>query len=254
MSDPQGIAKARVWGGVIRLMGQVYTSRHGNRPGGVCPQPQSLRVASLHYPGEGLHWITRPQQSDLVRLPTPEGEQLPLIYCQCGHGSVCGLDGGQRNRDDYNSTHDPTSEGGGEGRLSLGPVLLYADIFLARCTDLPDLESAFRSAYPTDRPPIRLARENLLAHYVLNIYPITMDKPKHSIGLFSDLIDHGMGRLADTLALAAQDRSYQSVTGQPASPAQRQRLVDRIRSLCKSPHRPARTAGRVEPGRHEVTT
>lgn len=234
---------------VIEVMGQVFTTGRGASRGLEPVTP--LRVAYLHYPGDGLHFIEAPRHPGHAWLDTPEA-QGRVFRGKAEHN------GNENSWISQGSVQDFQGQGfegrdiRGRGRLSVGPVMLYAEIFIDQHTSLSGIEAAYRSTYPTSQPPICLTRKSLIKHYILNIYPISPGTNHRSIGLWSDLIDHGLGQLAETMALAAQDRSYRRATGQSAPPPDRRSLVQRIRALSKSPLRPARTLKRVEPGRDEV--
>lgn len=197
-----------------------------------------LSVVPLHYPGDGLHLIAHPGLRT-VYLGTPEARGQPFCCRQARHPSPIYDSAGPAGVADR--------PGQRQSWLSLGPVLLYAQLFADDLTNLGSLEQAFEQAYPGTPPPIPMNRRHLIPTFAPHIYPLVPDTRKRSTGLWKDLVGHGLGRFAETLALAAQDRSYRERTGRGAPPAQRRTLVELIRNLrAPSPHpTPGNTPGRA---------
>lgn len=180
--------------------------------------PRPLPFQPLHYPGDGLHFISSPN-GHTAYLGTPEsGAQA---FC-CRHKPTSPA---------YTFRRQPT-RGQPATRLSLGPVLLYAQMFVVDQTNLPSLEAAFEQAYPGTPPPIPMTKRDLLSGFASNIYPLVPDTRKRSIGLWKDLVGHGLGRMAEVIALAAQERSSFRAIGRGAPPNSRRQLVELIRSLA----------------------
>lgn len=185
-----------------------------------------LRVVPLHYPGDGLHLIAHPGLRT-VYLGTPEARGQPFCCRQARHPSPISYTVVPAGVSDAPGYRQPW--------LSLGPVLLYAQLFADELTDLVSLEEAFEQAYPGTPPPIPMNRRHLIPTFAPHIYPLVPDTRKRSTGLWKDLVAHGLGRFAETLALAAQDRSYRERTGRGALHTQRRSLVELIRSLPALP-------------------
>lgn len=188
--------------------------------------PRPLPFQSLHYPGDGLHFITCPN-GHIAYLGTPESRAQ--AFC-CRHKT--------------SPTYTPRQQqtpGLPATRLSLGPVLLYAQMFVVDQTNLPSLEAAFEQAYPGTPPPIPMNKRDLLSGFASNIYPLVPDTRKRSAGLWKDLLDHGLGRMAEVIALAAQDKAYRETTGSPA-PHQARRL---LQDLVTSQGNPVRCSARL---------
>lgn len=179
-------------------------------------------MVPLHYPGDGLHLIAHPGIRT-VHLGTPEARGQSYRCRQARHPSPS----------PYTFDSAGVSDAGGRSKswLSLGPVLLYAQLFADELTDLGNLEEAFEQAYPGTTPPIPMNRRHLIPTFASHIYPLIPDTRKRSTGLWKDLVVHGLGRFAETLALAAQDRAYRERTGRGAPPAQRRTLVELIRNF-----------------------
>lgn len=228
----------------------AHEGRRGGEAGGSRTRP--LSTAWLHYPGEGIHFLEPPAAEKPIRLNTPEAQGLlfravdPLpdgTIAGAHRKARCGVYVSPTGPPAYLRKNSPGHFRASGGQLSVGPVLLYAEMFIAGQTELGGVGTAFRSTYPTARPPIDLCPRKLIERYIMNIYPVPLDTAAQSVGLWSDLIDHGLGKLAETIVLAAQDRSYRRATGQPPPPADRRTLVERVRALATAPERPARFRG-----------
>lgn len=210
-------------------------TREVPRPTGRSP----LRTAWLHYPGDGLHFIQAPTPGGHAFLETPEAGGHAFMLCPTSPNISPGyLLRNPRNPTPSGGDATPCSRPPLCPRLSVGPVLLYAELFIASQTDLTGVADAFRSTYPTARPPLDLDPGKLVKNYATNIYPIPVEGQTRCNGLWADLISHGLGALAETMVLAAQDRSFRSVTGLPASPRHQQTLVERVRALAEAPGSP----------------
>jgi len=206
--------------------------------GGLGPAgPTPLRVMPLHYPGDGLHLLSHPGRRTLS-LSTPEaaGQQ----FC-CWETHTTPGRGGSRGTS-HHVVHDHLAA----SWLSLGAVMLYADMFVTELTDLGSLAQVFEDTYPATPPPIPLRSRFLIAGFASHIYPIVPDTRKRSRGLWSDLAVHGLGRLAETLALAAQEHAYRSDTGRAPPPAHRRTLIELVRATTLQSRRRDGPTNRAE--------
>lgn len=211
------------------LAGRAATGTADPSPAVSPTAVMSLRVVPLHYPGDGLHLIAHPGLRTLT-LGTPEARGRLFCCRQARHPSPLLYTAGPSG--------DSDAPGRNKSWLSLGPVLLYAQLFADELTGLGNLDAAFEQTYPDTPPPIPMNRRHLIATFASHVYPLVPNTHKRSNGLWKDLAAHGMGRFAETLALAAQDRSYRERTGRGAPPAQRHTLVELVRSLPAPPRTP----------------
>jgi hypothetical protein len=161
-----------------------------------------LPVILVHTPGDGVHFIDHPKPDGNTWFKTPETK-------------------GRLFR--------------GRGRTSLGPVLMYADIFIRSKTLLDGVAEAFALAYPGLKPRMRLDRDDLVTNYIIHIMPVDPATRPYEIPLWQDLTDHGLNRLAQTILLAAQEISYRDATGDPPPESAKRFLRDLARSLRPSP-------------------
>ena len=179
-------------------------------PGGSLSRAVALPVILVHQPGDGLHYIEQPKPHGHTWLRSPEGHD------QCF---------------------------GGRGRLSLGPVLMYADIFIRRYTKLRGVDQAYKQAYPRAAPPFPLDRDWLVRHFIVHVMPIDPGGRRNSIALWNDLTAHGLNRLAEVIVLAAQDKAYRAATHQPPPWPAKDTARHLVQSLCLRHRSPARLPG-----------
>lgn len=100
----------------------------------VQPPPDTsgrLPVRIIHRLGDGLHFIEQPRSAGRTRLVTPEMTSRMFE---------------------------------GRARLSLGPVLMYAEIFIRNYTSLSGLFEAFQLAYPERHPRMPLDYDYLASN------------------------------------------------------------------------------------------
>lgn len=170
-------------------------------PGGSLPFSRNLPAKLIHTPGDGVHFLSLPSPHGHTWLDTPEAANCPHRVFR------------------------------GRGVISLGPVLMYAELFIDNHTDLGSLSAAFKQAYPRQDPPIPVDRDHLVRNYIVHIAPLVPNERSTTIALWSDLTDHGLNRLAEVIVLAAQDRAFRKAINKPPTYTHRDIVRTLVRSL-----------------------